>query len=77
MDPITGFYVAPNTPVAIIDSLSKAIQDALKSSGIRESVEKAGARPLIYDAAKFRQLVSADREKWFKLKDAGAIKMTQ
>ena len=77
MDPITGFYVPAGTPAVIIDTLSKAIQDALKSSGIRESVEKAGARPLIYDASTFRQLVIADRDKWFRLKDAGAIKLTQ
>jgi tripartite-type tricarboxylate transporter receptor subunit TctC len=63
-----GGVLAPTgTPVEILARLAKEIEEALKSSEVRERLAGAGMEPVSTSREAFAQLIAADLARWAKL----------
>jgi len=62
-----GFGVPTNTPMAIVDMLNREVNAGLADPAIKKRFADLGADVLPGSSADFRNLISADTEKWAKV----------
>src|SRR5262245_1721305 len=75
---VTAFFgvVAPaGTPPAVIAKLNGAVNDALKTDALRESLRKLAAKPSITTPDAFGAFIAAEFAKWKGISDAAGIKV--
>jgi tripartite-type tricarboxylate transporter receptor subunit TctC len=60
----TGVVAPPGTPVAIVSTLNKAINDVLRSPEVQESLAKLGFGAKLGSPQDFAALIAADVVKW-------------
>ncbi|MBY4596888.1 tripartite tricarboxylate transporter substrate binding protein [Ottowia caeni] len=74
--PIWGGLFAPSqTPKAIVQRLSEAMQTALKDPGLRQRLEEAGNDVVFRNPAEFGAVVKSDSDRWRKLVASAGIKL--
>src|SRR5579872_4688590 len=70
--PWFGIVVPAGTPSAIIDRISKALEEALAASGVREKLDLAGCTVKSAPREQFAAIIRSDIALWTKVvKDAG------
>jgi len=64
-----------NTPVEIIEALSKSINAVLADAAIKARFASLGAEPMLMTPAEFGKHIAAETEKWGKVVRAARIKV--
>jgi len=75
---VTAFFgvVAPaGTPPAVVAKLNGAINDALATDALRESLRKLAAKPSIGTSDAFGAFIAAEYAKWKGISDSAGIKV--
>lgn len=69
-----GIVVPSQTPAQIVQSLSVAIANALRSADVKEKLSAQAAEPVGGTPAEFRAHISAESAKWAKVIKAAGIR---
>ena len=64
IDSWTGTFIPARTPGAIVNALSAAIGQALRSPGMVEMLAKEGNEPALQSPAGFAATIAADLKRW-------------
>jgi tripartite-type tricarboxylate transporter receptor subunit TctC len=64
IDSWTGAFIPARTPAAILNALSAAIAQALRSPGMVEMLAKEGNEPALQSPAEFAATIAADLKRW-------------
>jgi tripartite-type tricarboxylate transporter receptor subunit TctC len=59
-----GIFVPPKTPVEVVNGLSGALHDAMKSKEMVDALDKVGNEPTFKTPAEFAATVKADIDRW-------------
>jgi tripartite-type tricarboxylate transporter receptor subunit TctC len=69
-----GIGAPKNTPVEIVDKLSREINAGLADPGMKVRIAELGDTVLASSPGEFHKLIAEDTEKWGKVIRAGNIK---
>ena len=69
-----GLLAPPATPPAIVDRLSDAANDALKSDDVQTTLKRQGTDPLGSTPKEFAEFIHADIEKWVAALTAAGLR---
>ena len=69
-----GVVAPAGTPAVIIEKLSSAINDALKTPEVQASLRKLGAEPRIMSPQEFGTFLTAEAQKWAAVARSAGIK---
>jgi tripartite-type tricarboxylate transporter receptor subunit TctC len=69
-----GFLAPAGTPPAIVDQLSRDINETLRDAGVRERLERVALDPLGTSPVEFEQYLRADIVKWGRIVRASGAK---
>jgi tripartite-type tricarboxylate transporter receptor subunit TctC len=70
--PWFGVVVPAGTPQAVVERISRALETALATPGVREKLDIAGCEPKSAPLARFADIINADVSLWAKVvKEAG------
>ena len=64
---LVGLVAPAGTPQPIIDTLSKALNDALADPAVKEKIVKVGADPQASTPAQYQKLMAEDAAQWGKI----------
>jgi tripartite-type tricarboxylate transporter receptor subunit TctC len=70
-----GLFAPANTPKDVVNTLNKAVVDAVKSPEVNEQLKKLGATPTTTTPDEFRKIVISDRDRWAKVVKQADIKL--
>jgi tripartite-type tricarboxylate transporter receptor subunit TctC len=74
LDPWVGVFVPAKTPSDVVIALGAAIQDAVKSKEMLDSLANVGSEPMFQPPAQFAATVKADIERWGPIvKESGFV----
>ena len=71
----SGFVAPAQTPDAIIARLNGALNDALKSPAIRETLITFGSEPLGGTPQEFADFIAAESKKWSEIIRLSGVKL--
>jgi tripartite-type tricarboxylate transporter receptor subunit TctC len=72
-----GFSAKAGTPADVVATLNKAINKILKTTKVRESLEKIGSEPAGGTPQEFTDLVNSQVAKWAKVVNDAGLKLQQ
>ena len=64
---LVGLLAPSGTPQPIIDTLSKALNDALTDPAVKDKIVKVGADPEASTPEQYAKLMAVDQEQWGKI----------